>query len=265
MRIIYILLGAALLSTILLWLGAYKILRRKLALLGAGCSLLTAGALLLLAVLPGNSFYGKVITQAKVDQKLIALTFDDGPYPPYTQRLLKVLKEKKIKATFFLVGENLRLHPEIAKEIQADGHEIALHAGSHQDLLKANPVELQENIALGKKLLKDTLGITPRFMRPPHGFKDWLVLDTLQANQLTAMNWSVIPRDWTNPGSATIATRVVEKAHSGAIVLLHDGDSPKKRAPRQQTVEAVTIIIDELQAQGYKFVTASQLLEAAKP
>lgn len=264
MRIIYILLGASLLSTALLWSGALKIIKRKLALILAALSLVTAGTLLLLAVLPGNSFYGKVITQGNTSEKLIALTFDDGPYPPYTQELLKILQQRKVKATFFLVGENVQQYPAIAKLIQAEGHEIALHAGIHKDLLKADKKQLQENISFGKTILKNTLGIEPCFMRPPHGFKDWQVIKALEENKLTAMNWSVIPRDWTNPGSVTIANRVIEKVHPGAIVLLHDGDSPKKISPRQQTVEAVAIIIDKLQAQGYKFVTASQLLEAEK-
>ena len=260
MRIIYILLGASLGSVLLLWAGVYGQLKRKLA-LGAALSLmLIAGGLLLLAVLPGNSFYGPVLTRVDTQKKLIALTFDDGPYPPYTQRLLQVLADKKVKATFFLVGDNVARHPEVARTVQAQGHELALHAGIHQDLLKLNQAELTHNIHHGKAILAQELGVTPHYMRPPHGFKDWLVANTIQDNQLQICNWSIIPRDWTNPGAQTIAERVISKAEPGAIVLLHDGDSPKMRAPRQQTVEATAMIIDELRKQGYEFVTVSELL-----
>lgn len=264
MRIIYLLLGASLFSTLLLWAGAFNFIKRKLAIALAFAALLAVGGMLLLAVLPGNSFYGPVITQVNTEKKLIALTFDDGPYPPYTEKLLQVLEEKQVKATFFLVGENVKRHPELARKVKAAGHEIALHAGVHQDLLKLNSEALQANIALGKTILKEELGVEPRFMRPPHGFKDWQVIAAIKANGLQAMNWSIIPRDWTNPGVETITSRVLDKAQPGAIVLLHDGDSPKNLAPRQQTVEATAIIIDKLRHQGYEFVSASQLLQAGK-
>lgn len=264
MRIIYLLLGASLFSTLLLWAGAFNFIKRKLALVLAFITLLAVGGLLLLAVLPGNSFYGPVITQVNTEKKLMALTFDDGPYSPYTEKLLQVLQEKQVKATFFLVGENIRRHPELARQVKAGGHEIALHAGLHQDLLKVDSEGLQANIALGKTILKEELGVVPRFMRPPHGFKDWQVMKAIKANNLQAMNWSIIPRDWTNPGVETIASRVIEKARPGAIVLLHDGDSPKGLAPRQQTVEATAIIIDKLRSQGYEFVTVSELVKAEK-
>lgn len=264
MRIIYLLLGAALLSVLLLWCGPLKILQKKYAVAAALVSLLTAGSLLLLAVLPGNSFYGKVITSVNTSQKIIALTFDDGPYPPYTDKLLAVLREKNIKATFFLVGENIKKHPQLAQKIKAEGHELALHAGIHQDLLKLDQTQLEANITQGKNTMQEVLGIQPKFIRPPHGFKDWQVITAIERQNLQAMNWSIIPRDWTNPGTQVIADRVIQKAQPGAIVLLHDGDSPKGIAPRQQTVEAVGIIIDKLHQQGYRFVTASQLIDAAK-
>ena len=124
MRIIYLLIICSLAGVLLLWLGIYKKISRKTAAISAALSLTLAGALLLLAVLPGNSFYGKVITHAENThgRKLIALTFDDGPYPPYTQKLLKLLAAKNVHATFFMVGENAAKHPETVKLVQAQGH-----------------------------------------------------------------------------------------------------------------------------------------------
>lgn len=263
MRIIYILIFCSLLSIALLWLGRFGKLQKRTAAIGAALSITVSGILLLLAVLPGNSFYGKVIThgqEMRDQKKLIALTFDDGPYPPYTQNLLEVLAEKNVHATFFMVGDNAAKHPEIVRQVQAAGHEIALHAGTHRDLLKANTSELQDNITQGKATLERLIGTQVRYMRPPHGFKDWQVLEVLTEAGLTAVNWSVIPRDWTNPGAQRIAERVCFDAHPGAIVLLHDGDSPRNAAPRQQTVDAMRIIIDQLRAEGYEFVTVGEIV-----
>ena len=259
MRILYIFIGCALLSTSLLWLGRLGKLPKRHAASAALASIVLTGALLVLAVLPGNSFYGPVLTHGSTAKKQIALTFDDGPYPPYTEQLLKVLADKQVHATFFMVGENAAKHPEIVKAVQAGGHEIALHAGKHQDLLKLNQAELAANIASGKSTLESLTGQRVHYMRPPHGFKDWQVLGAIEAAGLKAVNWSVIPRDWTNPGVQRIVDRVCYAAEPGAIVLLHDGDSPKNAAPREQTVAAVGLIIDQLREEKYQFVTISEL------
>ena len=158
-----------------------------------------------------------------------------------------------------MVGENAAKHPEIVKMVQAGGHEIALHAGKHQDLLKLKRAELDANIAAGKSTLERLTGQRVQYMRPPHGFKDWQVLAALEAAGLKAVNWSVIPRDWTNPRVQRIVDRTCFAAEPGAVVLLHDGDSPKNAAPRSQTVAAVSLIIDQLREEKYQFVTISEL------
>lgn len=260
MRIIYILILCSLACVALLWLGHFQKINKRTAASGTAASLLISGILLLLAVLPGNSFYGSVLTHADNPQhKVIALTFDDGPYPPYTQKLLKILAEKNVCATFFMVGENASKHPEIVKLVQAQGHTIALHAGYHKDLLKLSHGEVKNNIAYGKQTLENITGSPVHYMRPPHGFKDWSVVNAINDAGLTIVNWSIIPRDWTNPGAHVIADRVCENAQPGAIVLLHDGDSPKNQASRDQTIEAVSSIIDRLRAEGYEFVTIDEI------
>lgn len=260
MRIFYIITACALASTALLWLGRFSKLKRRVAALLAAAIMLTGGALLLLAVLPGNSFYGPVLTHADNGKKQIALTFDDGPYPPYTQKLLQTLAKKKVRATFFMVGENAARHPELVRLVQSQNHQIALHAGYHKDLLKLSTPQLRDNIAYGKNTLEQLTGQSVRYMRPPHGFKDWHVLQAMQDAKLQAVNWSVIPRDWTNPGVGQIVSRVCSEAEPGAIVLLHDGDSPRQTAPRDQTIAATAQIIDRLRAEGYEFVTIEELV-----
>lgn len=264
MRIIYLLILFSLISIAFLWLGKYGVFRKRLAALVACASLLCGGALLAMAVLPGNSFYGETITSGKVahGKKLVALTFDDGPYSPFTQNLLTVLEEKQVKATFFVVGNNASKFPEVVRQIAGQGHEVALHAGEHKDFLKLNSSELTGNISSGKKVLEELTGKPVKYMRPPHGFRDWAVMEAASGAGLKVVNWSVIPRDWTNPGAQVIADRVCKDVFSGAIVLLHDGDAPSQTASREQTVQATAIIIDQLRSQGYSFVTIGELLNS---
>lgn len=263
MRIIYLLILFSLISIAFLWLGKYGVIRKKVAMISAIASLVCGGALLAMAVLPGNSFYGETISSGKVadGKKLVAVTFDDGPYPPFTQNLLAVLEEKQVKTTFFIVGNNASKYPEVVRQIAEQGHEVALHADEHKDFLKLNSSELAGNISSGKKVLEELTGKPVKYMRPPHGFRDWAVMEAATDAGLKLVNWIVIPRDWTNPGAQVIADRVCKDVFPGAIVLLHDGDAPSQTASREQTVEATAIIIDELRKQGYNFVTVSQLLE----
>lgn len=263
MRVLDILIVLTFISVIVLWLGQLCVIRKTTALISACASLVCGGALLALAVLPGNSFYGETITSGKVDdgKKVVALTFDDGPYPPFTQNLLTVLEEKQVKATFFVVGNNASKYLEVVRQIAGQGHEVALHAGEHKDFLKLNSSELEGNISSGQKVLEELTGKPVKYMRPPHGFRDWAVMEATTDAGLKLVNWSVIPRDWTNPGAKEIADRVCKDVFPGAIVLLHDGDAPSQTASREQTVEATALIIDELHKQGYNFVTVSQLLE----
>lgn len=264
MRILYIISVSGFLAMLLLWLGALKILQRRLVAIFAFCCLALGGGLLALAVFPGNNFYGPVFYKADTKVKVIALTFDDGPYPPYTEQLLKVLEEEKVPATFFLVGENALKHTTLVKQVQSAGHEIALHSYVHRDQLKLSAEEVAANLTEGKAALAKITGASVKLFRPPHGFKDWTVMAEIEKAGLKAVNWSVIPRDWTNPGADVIAQRVIEKAEPGAIVLLHDGDSPSCKASREQTVQATGKIIRELRKQGYRFVTISELMEINK-
>ena len=202
-----------------------------------------------------------VISSGKVHDKWIALTFDDGPYPPYTDRLLDVLKAKKVHVTFFLVAEQAQQYPELVRRMTAEGHTVGLHAFRHRDFLKLTEEEKRKDLEQGKNLLRDITGKNPVYWRPPHGFRDFSVMETAAAQNLTVVNWSVIPRDWTGIDSQEIFRRVMDKAEDGAIVLLHDGDSPGYRASRQDTVDAVTPLIDSLREKGYHLVSLEEYQE----
>ena len=199
-----------------------------------------------------------VISSGTVHDKWIALTFDDGPYPPYTDRLLDVLKAKGIHATFFLVAEQAQQYPELVRRMTAEGHTVGLHAFRHRDFLKLTEEEKRKDLEQGKNLLRDITGKNPVYWRPPHGFRDFSVMETAAAQNLTVVNWSVIPRDWTGIDSQEIFRRVMDKADDGAIVLLHDGDSPGYKSSRQATVDAVAPLIDSLREKGYHLVSLEE-------
>ncbi|MCX7781589.1 MAG: polysaccharide deacetylase family protein [Negativicutes bacterium] len=216
--------------------------------------------LTLSAVLPDNTVFGPVITEGQTSQKIVALTFDDGPYPPYTGQLLDVLKEYDVPATFFVIGKNAEKHPELIRRIVAEGHQLGNHTYSHIDLLKAEPAEVSREVEKAGRVIAAITGEAPQIVRPPHGFRDPVVLDVMKERGLKVVEWSVASRDWTNPGVSVIVERTVSRVKSGSVILLHDGDGVAASASRAQTVEATRHIIRELKAQGYRFVTVNEIL-----
>lgn len=193
----------------------------------------------------------------------VALTFDDGPNPVATPRLLSLLAASGIRATFFLLGRNVRRFPHLAAQIAADGHEIGNHTHNHFALpLLPRPLALRE-LERTSRLIESTTGQRPHLVRPPLGWFSSGVLRTLAANGYRAVLGDVYPRDCTRPGADVIARRVLERARPGSIVILHDG-VPYGRADRMQTVDAVALVIDELHRQQYSFGTVSHLLDQAR-
>ena len=290
MRVLYIIGAFYVAALFLLWAGRCGKMSRKLAALISAVCLLAGSGALAAAVYPLGDSYGKTVTRlpdlaggaelpapapgpatqkvgsekskevssAVASGRYIALTFDDGPYPPYTDRLLDILREKKVKATFFLVGEQAQKHPELVKRIVTEGHTAGLHAFRHRDFLKLTDKEKLEDLALGKNTLLAITGKAPEYWRPPHGFRDFSVMETAAAQKLTVVNWSVIPRDWTGIEKQEICSRVLDKADDGDIVLLHDGDSPYYNASRQATVDAAALLIDSLREKGYHLVSLEE-------
>ena len=246
-----------------LFLDYFRLLRRpaRIGLWLAILCILAGFVLTLQAVLPGNHFYGPVFNQAETSQKIVALTFDDGPYPPYTEQLLEVLREHNVPATFFLIGQNAQKHPEIVQKIAAAGHQIGNHTYTHTDLLKLDRAQIAAEVDKTQQVLAAITGQAPYIFRPPHGFRDAVVMDVMAERKLQVVEWSVMCRDWVNPGVEIITSRAVGRVKSGSIILLHDGDGIASAASRAQTVEATRRIIRELRSKGYRFVTVAEILE----
>jgi peptidoglycan/xylan/chitin deacetylase (PgdA/CDA1 family) len=196
--------------------------------------------------------------QVRVDQPYIAMTFDDGPSAENTPRLLEMLKQRNIKATFFLIGQNVAANPDLVRRILADGHEIGNHSWTHPQLSKLSDDRVTMEITKTQAAIKDASGFTPTLLRPPYGAitprqREW-VEDRFGLNVIL---WSVDPFDWKRPGASVITQRILSQVRPGAIILSHD--------IHKQTVDAMPATLDGLIAKGYKFATVSQLIAMNKP
>lgn len=245
-----------------LGLDYFRLLRRpfRMGLVVAFIGIAAGVFFLVNAVLPNDAFYGQVVAEVKTDQKLVAITFDDGPYPPYTDQILDILKEYQVPATFFLIGKNADKYPELVKREVAEGHQIGNHTYDHVDLLKADGKTIADEVDRTNKIILAITGQIPKVVRPPHGFRDSVVMEAMAKRGLKVVEWSVVSRDWTNPGVETIVGRTMANVKNGSIILLHDGDGVAQTASRSQTVQATRQIILQLKAAGYKFVTVDQIV-----
>lgn len=232
---------------------------KKFTLTVSALSIITIATLLAMSSLPFGNFYGSTINTLSTREKVVALTFDDGPYPPYTNELLAVLQRENVVATFFLVGKNAEQHPELVKKINAAQHIIGVHSYSHQDLLKLSRAEIKQELIKSKAVVQNIIGKEVTLMRTPHGFRDFAVIAALQQENLTLVNWSVFSKDWLNPGVDEIVARTLKNIAPGDIILLHDGDAPYGKSSREQTVQATEKIIQTLKKDGYRFVGLDSL------
>jgi peptidoglycan/xylan/chitin deacetylase (PgdA/CDA1 family) len=189
--------------------------------------------------------------------KLVALTFDDGPWPGQTDKILDILAQKRIKATFFMLGGRVKGSPELARRVRDEGHLIGNHTLGHKELTKESPAEIRRQIRAGAEAIKSATGVDPVWFRPPFGAVNAKVFQQMRSLKLRVAMWDIDTLDWTRPGVPRIVNSVVKHAEPGAVILMHDGGEH-----HEQTVAAVPLIIDKLQAQGYTFVTLEELAAA---
>jgi peptidoglycan/xylan/chitin deacetylase (PgdA/CDA1 family) len=182
-------------------------------------------------------------------QRVIALTFDDGP-GPFTPQVLSILQQYRVPASFFDIGEEVASYPQYARLVAAAGYPVEDHTWSHPDLTKLPASGVAAQIDQTQSEIQAVTGTTPRCMRPPYDAFNASVLDQVAARGLTTMSYSIDPKDWTLPGVSAIIHNVVGAAFPGAVVDLHDAGGD-----RSQTVAALPQIITQLRAQGYQFVS----------
>ena len=192
----------------------------------------------------------KVLTgQDETETRKIALTFDDGPHPYYTEQLLDGLKERNVCATFFVTGEHAELYPDIIERMKEEGHLIGNHTYSHMQLKSGCLEAFKEELVKTNEIISGITGEEVLFVRPPYG--TWEKSLEAELNMFPVL-WTIDPMDWCSSDSDGITRKVLSKAKENSIILMHDSYS--------STVTAARRVIDELQKQGYEFVTVDELL-----
>jgi peptidoglycan/xylan/chitin deacetylase (PgdA/CDA1 family) len=183
----------------------------------------------------------------------IALTFDDGPNPEATRRILDTLRDRGVRATFFVLGRHAERWPHLVRRIAEDGHVVGNHGYYHRKLHLRGPRYVRRDLELGTAAIERAGAGRPRLFRAPHGFRSpWVTAIAHSLGQRT-VGWTLGVWDSDRPGAAAIAKRTVDGARPGAIVVLHDGDGYDPGGDRSQTAEALPRIIDELRARGFQF------------
>ncbi len=205
------------------------------------------------------------IVRSGGERPYVALTFDDGPSPRYTPAILDVLREKGVKATFFVVGKHVEKYPEIARKIVLDGHEIGNHTYSHRDLVPASQRTVLREINQAEQVIEKICRVKPSLFRPPRGLYSESVRQLVVEQGYTMVLWSVSTLDWSGLTACMILRRVKKYARNGSIILFHDSGALLKREGglRDRTVKALSQVIDYLSSQNLQFVTVSQLLKDA--
>jgi peptidoglycan-N-acetylglucosamine deacetylase len=197
---------------------------------------------------------GVSFSRVLVSGNHVAMTFDDGPHPQNTPRLLDMLRARNIKATFFVIGRSVDLYPQIVRRTVAEGHEVANHTHTHRLLSKLSDSEVRgEMTRCNEAVARAAGGYRMRVMRPPYGGLLQRQREMVHAEfGLPTILWSVDPLDWKRPGPSVVASRILSGTTAGGIILAHDLHA--------QTVDAMPATLDGLLRRGFKFVTVSQLL-----
>ena len=185
----------------------------------------------------------------ELGEKKIAITFDDGPHPVYTEKLLDGLKKRGIKATFFVLGERAKRNPEIIKRMLKEGHIIGNHTYSHIQLRSSNREKFREELLLTNQVISEITGEEVQYVRPPYGTWD----KKLEAElNMIPVFWNVDPNDWCSGNANRVTKNIVNKAKENSIILLHDC--------YQSSVDAALSSIDILTEKGFHFVTMEEIL-----
>ena len=208
------------------------------------------------AAVSTRAVYRRVVTEDKV----VALTFDDGPHPRYTPMILDILAEYGAKATFFVIGKNMELYGDAARRAASEGHEIGNHTYAHPALSGISDAEFEREVLKNEALIEEYTGMPPTVFRPPEGYCTPSVERIVTKNGGTVILWNVDTMDWAGRPSDAIVKNVMQNTVPGSIILFHDYVGKEST-----TIDALKEILPRLSAAGYRFVTVSELIAHATP
>ena len=205
-----------------------------------------------------SAYPDSAFTFLPTTNNIVALTFDDGPDPHITPKILDILEEYSITAAFFAIGENVQKYPEVVKRIVNSGHQLANHSWSHQRPTSIAASDLMDDVKKTQKILEEQYTCT-RLFRPPYGLVTPEQMQQLTLHGYKAVIWSVDSMDWYTTTALEIQKCVLDKVHPGAIILMHCAGNQRNR---QATIQALPGIIQDLKKRGYMFVTPDEILNS---
>ena len=209
---------------------------------------------------PTAQWYGRTFIGLDRGSRQIALTYDDGPNDPHTERLLEILANHNVRATFFLIGRYVQHQPQIARAIVQAGHVVGNHTFTHPLLIFKSESEIRQELTQCRNALQDAIGRPSNLFRPPFGGRRPAVLRVARELGLDPVMWNVTGYDWNAPPAAAIERKVAKQIRGGDIILLHDGGHKQMGADRSQTVLATDHLITRYKREGHEFVTIPQMM-----
>ncbi|MBU4200804.1 MAG: polysaccharide deacetylase family protein [Verrucomicrobia bacterium] len=208
---------------------------------------------------------GETVYFVPTAEKMVALTLDDGPNGAATERVLDILKQFRVPATFFLIGTNVTHYPEIVRRMAREGHLIGNHSFQHLRFDQITSRAMLEDIARGEEAITGVTGVKPTWFRPPFGINGVGLDEICRARGVVIAGWSGHAGDWNPQSAVEIAEHMITQATPGDILLLHDGWETRHEVDRHNTVDAVYLILERLTREGFQFVTLPELVRHAGP
>jgi peptidoglycan-N-acetylglucosamine deacetylase len=222
-----------------------------------------SGLLYYACSVPTSQLLGRTLLRGPAASPRVALTFDDGPAPPFTDQILDILREQQVPATFFVCGKNVERHPETLQRIQAEKHCIGNHTYSHPFLYLKSRKQIAQEIDRTQTVIEKFIGCRPKVFRPPYGIRWFGLFPVLRERGMTGVQWSDTGFDWIEKNSsAEIARLTLSRLKAGAVVLLHDGGNVLAPAQfdRSRTVAALPAIIEGARKAGFTFVSVEDFI-----
>ena len=232
--------------------------RGSVALALGGLAIVMVTAAYIGATTPTAGWFGSVVSHGPRDSDLVAISFDDGPNPPYTLQIRDILDSYGVKGTFFTTGKALDARPDVARALMEDGHLLANHSYHHDAFRWLDPG--YPELGAAQAAFRRNLGVCPALFRPPHGNHTPFMARAVHRRGMKMVTWDLSAGDWATDDAALVAKRVLDRVKPGSIILLHDGIDGNIGADRSVVVAALPLILDGLRARGLRPVTLDRLL-----